>query len=315
MKQIQADHFMKIRLNEKVSFVKRIFTGILILAFVLMLLARVMAQETRGVGIKVKGSNGQTTEVKLYDGSFALVIGESNYTAGWDTLEGVKTDVSEVKRVLEQGNFTVEAELNLTSDALKNRIERFISDYGFGKNNRLLIYFAGHGHTQKSFDGRDLGYIIPTDTPLPDKDEIGFRRKAISMDTIQAYARQIEAKHAMFIFDSCFSGKLVSRERVVVPPIIEENTTYPVRQFITSGAANQPVPDDSIFRKVFVRGLEGEADLNKDEYITGTELAEFLKNKVTNATERRQTPQYGKISDIDLERGDFVFLTGNLREQ
>ena len=44
------------------------------------------AQTNRGVGVWVKGSNGQTTEVKLYDGSYALVIGESIYTNGWDAL-------------------------------------------------------------------------------------------------------------------------------------------------------------------------------------------------------------------------------------
>ena len=289
---------------------KQINACFLILSIVLTSFVGAAAQ-TRGAGnIKVTDSNGKTRDVKLYDGSFALVIGESNYTNGWDTLAGVKTDVAEVRNVLEKGGFTVEAEMDLTSDALQSRISRFISDYGYAQNNRLLIYFAGHGHTAKSLDGRDLGYIIPVDTPLPDRDTLGFKRKAIPMDTIQDYARRIEAKHALFVFDSCFSGKLVSREAMVVPPVIREDVTFPVRQFITASAANQPVPDDSIFRKVFVRGLEGEADLNRDGYITGTKLASFLKDKVTNATDRAQTPQCGKIRDIDLERGDFVFVTG-----
>lgn len=298
---------MKTQSNENVSFVSSISTGFLIFALLLMPLARIKAQ-TRGVAVKVKTTDGQTKEVKLYDGSFALVIGESSYTNGWDNLPGVKTDVAQIKQSLSRNGFQVESEINLTSEQLKDRIERFISDYGYLKNYRLLIYFAGHGHTQKSADGRDLGYIIPVDTPLPEKDDIGFRRKAISMDTIQNYARQIEAKHALFIFDSCFSGKLVSREKVTIPPVIQENVSYPVRQFITAGAANQPVPDDSIFRKVFVRGLEGEADRNSDGYITGSELADFLKEKVTNSSDRTQTPQYGKIRDLDLERGDFVFV-------
>lgn len=285
------------------NIVKNLFLAILMGAAV-----NVSAQPNRGAAnVKIKTDSGQTQEIKLYDGSYALVIGMSAYTNGWDKLEGVKTDVSEVSRVLQTNGFKVEAEANLSADALKARIEKFISDYGFSPNNRLLIYFAGHGHTMKASDGRDLGYIIPIDTPLPEKDELGFRRKAISMDTVQNYARMIESKHALFIFDSCFSGKLISRSNSVVPPVIKEDVTYPVRQFITAGAANQPVPDDSIFRKAFVRGLEGEADVNGDGYITGSELASYLKEKVTNASERMQTPQYGKIRDIDLERGDFVF--------
>lgn len=265
--------------------------------------------QQRGVGVRVKDASGKSKEIKIYDGSYALVIGESDYANGWDKLSGVKTDVAEVRSALERQDFKVETEINLTAEQFKTRVDRFISDYGYGANNRLLIYFAGHGHTQKSADGRDLGYIIPVDAPLPEKDDIGFRRKAVSMDAIQAFARQIESKHALFIFDSCFSGKLISRDKITIPPVIEENVAYPVRQFITAGAANQSVPDDSIFRKAFVRGIDGEADRNSDGYITGSELADYLKEKVINASDRAQTPQYGKIRDIDLDKGDIVFFS------
>jgi len=276
-----------------------------------LLSSLVVLAQTRGVGVRVKGSNGQTKEVKLYDNSFALVIGESNYINGWDALVGVSSDVIAVKQILELGGFKVETAENLTSLDFDSRIKKFIDDYGFEPNNRILIYYAGHGHTLKSSgDGRELGYVVPVDAPDPSKDERGFRRKAISMDIVQTYAKQIQAKHAMFIFDSCFSGKLVSRNAIVIPPIIEESVAFPVRQFITAGAANQPVPDESIFRRSFVRGLEGEADRNRDGYITGTELADFLKEKVTNYSNRAQTPQYGKINDVELDKGDFVFVVG-----
>jgi tetratricopeptide (TPR) repeat protein len=266
-----------------------------------------LSAQQRSFEVKIQNAQGITRNVTLYSGSYALVIGESDYTAGWTDLPGVKADVSEVKRVLENGGFSVEAELDLDSDAMSARINKFIRDHGYSQDNRLLIYFAGHGHTQKAFDGRDLGYIVPTDAPLPGKDPIEFRRRAISEDTIRNYARMIEAKHAVFIFDSCFSGKLVSRGDFKIPPLIMEDVTYPVRQFITAGAADQTVPDNSIFRKAFVRGLEGEADRNSDKFITVTELAEFLREKVITDSGRTQTPQYGKIQDIDLDRGDFVF--------
>jgi len=46
--------------------------------------------------------------------------------------------------------------------------------------------------------------------------------------------------------------------------------------------------------------------LYKDGYITGQELGFYLKNKVPQYTE--QTPQYGKIKDYELSRGDFIFV-------
>jgi hypothetical protein len=130
------------------------------------------------------------------------------------------------------------------------------------------------------------------------------------MDDIENYARKIQAKHALFVFDSCFSGKLVEKSEILVPPFVIENVARPVRQFITSGSADQTVPDDSLFRKLFVRGLDGEADEDNDGFLLGSELAKYLMREVTNYRGRIQTPQYNKILDVDLNLGDFVFVVG-----
>jgi uncharacterized caspase-like protein len=265
---------------------------------------------TRGVGVRISSRDGSSREVKLYQGSYALVIGNSSYRF-WDQLPGVRTDVDAVRKALVANGFIVETELDLDSKNLIERIDRFVNDHGFEKDGRLLVYFAGHGHTQRALDeadDRELGFIVPIDAPLPQRDLVGFLRRAVSLEKIRTIAREIQAKHALFLFDSCFSGKLVSRGNVAVPSIIEESVSYPVRQFITSGAANQTVPDESIFRRAFIRGIEGDADLNKDGFVLGSELAAYLRDAVTNYSHRKQTPQYGKIDDIALDRGDFVFV-------
>lgn len=270
----------------------------------------IFAQDSRGVRIERTNADGSKKEVQLYDGSYALIIGNSDYTNGWNRLSGVKSDVIAVREVLLRHGFKVEIEENLTSERFESRIKRFINDYGFDRNNRLIIYYAGHGYTLNSAgDNRNLGYVIPSDAPLPTKDERGFRQKAVDMYAMQNFAKQIQAKHALFIFDSCFSGKLFAlRDTLKISPFIYDKVEKPVRQFITAGDETQTVPDESVFRKAFIRGLEGDADRNGDSYITGTELAEYLKESVTNYSNRRQTPQYGLINDIDLDRGDFVFV-------
>ena len=126
------------------------------------------------------------------------------------------------------------------------------------------------------------------------------------MRVIELYAHNIEAKHALFMFDACFAGAIFDATRAI-PDIIREKTGKPVRQFITSGTAEQKVPDESIFRGQFVVALEGEADLDGDGYITGAELGQFLETRVTNFSRRAQTPQYGKLPDPLLSQGDFVF--------
>ncbi|MCY7377264.1 MAG: SUMF1/EgtB/PvdO family nonheme iron enzyme, partial [Pyrinomonadaceae bacterium] len=263
----------------------------------------------RGAGnVKVKKDDGKIEEIKLYDGSYALVVGVSDYTNGWKDLKGVKTDVAAVKEVLEAQGFTVRTVLDPTGEQLQAALNSFVRDYGYTFGNRLLFYYAGHGDTQPSADGRKLGYIVPSDAPLPTKDLAGFYQTAISMNDFEYYALRIQAKHALFVFDSCFSGTMLTTTRSNVPPVINFKTTQPVRQFITAGSDDQEVPDVSEFRKQFVEGLNGEADSNRDGYITGSELSDFLQTKVSNYTREAQTPQYGKIRDGRLDKGDFVFI-------
>jgi len=53
--------------------------------------------------------------------------------------------------------------------------------------------------------------------------------------------------------------------------------------------------------------LNGEADLDRNNFITGSELGDYLQSNVVNYTMSRQHPQYGKIRNPNLDKGDFVF--------
>jgi hypothetical protein len=184
----------------------------------------------------------------------------------------------------------------------------FIAAHGRNARNRIVFYFAGHGHTQTASDGRQLGFIVPIDAPLPTKEPVEFKARAISMDNIELYAREIESRHALMVFDSCFSGTLFDVSRAL-PGAIASNLEQPVRQFITAGSAGQEVPDTSEFRRQFVAALKGEADLLQDGYITGTELGMFLEQTVASYTRQAQTPRFGKIRDGRLDKGDLVFVS------
>lgn len=268
-------------------------------------LNNIFAQDSRGfkpVNIDIDG-----TITTLYTGSHALLIGVSDYIV-WPDLPGVKKDVSEVKQVLEQHGFDVQVVNNPDGKKLQQVYEDFIDLYGMDVNNRLLFYFAGHGHTIKSSYGDEMGYIVPTDAPLPEKDRRGFMKDALSMQQMEVYAKNIQSKHALFMFDACFSGSLFALSRAV-PEVISYKTTQHVRQFITSGAADEEVPDYSIFRAQFVDALTSDiADGNKDGFLTGTELGEYLQSAVVNYSYNGQHPQYGKIRHPSLDKGDYVFV-------
>lgn len=243
----------------------------------------------------------------LYKQSHSLLIGVGDYSNGLPPLPGVLSDINDVKAALEKNGFDVTVVMNPDRVGLDKAYNDFIGKYGQDVDSRLLFYYAGHGYTKKMSYGDDLGFLLPSDAVDPNKNPNTFQSKALPMTLIETYALQIQSKHALFLFDACFSGAIFSPSRAI-PEAITYKTTQQVRQFITSGSANETVPDQSIFLKQFIRALNGDGDLNKDGFVTGSELGEFLQTNVINYSYNTQHPQYGKIRRQNLDQGDFIFV-------
>ncbi len=281
---------------------------LLLMMFVSLGTLQAQSRAIRPVNIQIPNEG----KVQLYEGSYALVIGVSDYqNNAWVDLDSVGADVKAVRETLEEQGFVVETLMNPTKNRLLNGITDFIDTHGYEQENRLLFYYSGHGHTQER-NGRKFGYLVPVDAPNPFENEKVFYRKSLKMEQVISWSKQIESKHALFVFDSCFSGSVLQSRAVTVPEDISYLTAKPVRQFISAGSANQTVPAESVFRPLFIRGINGKADLDKDGYVTGVELGMYLQKQVPRY-QTGQTPQYGKILDPYLDEGNFVFEVGNRR--
>lgn len=242
--------------------------------------------------------------IQLYGGSKALVIGINTYEAGWPRLTNAIPDAEAVAQALEARGYAVTLKRDLKSDELDRSLKDFFVNDGADEQTGLLLWFAGHGHTTNG-----EGYLVPADAPGAQTDR-GFRSKAISLRRFGEYMREAKSKHVLAIFDSCFAGTVFDVARSTPPAAITNATAQPVRQFISSGDANQEVSDNGLFRRLFLdalAGLEPKADANGDGFITGTELGLFLGDKITNLTQTKQTPRYGKLNALGLDRGDYVF--------
>ncbi len=240
---------------------------------------------------------------KLYGASRALVIGIDNYTNGWPRLSNAVKDAEAVAAALEERGFEVTLLTDVTGDQLRDQLRRFFAIQGRDKDARLFLWFAGHGHTEN-----DEGYLVPADAPAPGSGD--FLLSAYPMRDFGSLVRLANAKHSMAVFDSCFSGTVFTANRSRPPAAVTQATVRPVRQFLTSGDADQEVSDDGTFRAIFIDALLGEedADANGDGYLTGTELSLHLETRVTNLSDGRQTPRSGKLRDRRYDQGDFVFL-------
>ncbi len=283
----------------------RWMAGLLFCSFFVLVFA--LQPSYGGMAIKVKTDKGAEENVDLYEGSYALLIGAGNYLAGWPSLESIHGELDDVEALLKRKGFTVERVNDPNSRQLLDAFTSFINRHGYEPNNRLLFFYSGHGYTRKN--GKK-GYLVPVDAPDPDKDEKGFLTKALGMNHILSWSRDIEAKHVLFLFDSCFSGTVFKqRDRAKPPTHITRLTAQPVRQFITAGQAGESVPANSTFTPMFIDALKfGIGDLNRDGYVSGTELGLFLQEKVP--LHAKQSPQFGKIQDYELSRGDFIFVAG-----
>ena len=258
------------------------------------------------MSIKIHTNTNQ--EIELYKASYALIVGNGNYTH-WDSLPGALQDVKEVKDTLEAHGFDVTLETDMNKVNFEKALAEFALESGKDEDSRLLFYYAGHGYTRKAANGQDLGYLVMVDAPTPATDEIGFEVASIDMSSLVTQAEKIQARHVLFMFDSCFSGTIFNvRNELQLPEGIFDSVKYPVRQFITAGRDGETVPDCSHFKVAFLELIQGHVpEPIPDGYITGEELGYYLKHKVPEYIEG-QHPQYGKIRDPRLGKGDFVFV-------
>ena len=261
----------------------------------------------RGMSVLVRTESGK--EFDLYKDSYALIIGNGAYPVknGWTPLPGAVKDVKEVAAVLERHGFNVTLKIDVTKPEFNQAFSEFIYESGKDPDNRLLFYYAGHGYTTKAATGEDLGYLVMLDTPTPEN-AAAFDLYSVDMVKFVSDSKKIHAKHVLFMFDSCFSGTVLNLRNRVTPSHITDRIKNPVRQFITAGRADEPVPDRSEFKKAFLNILEGRVEEpTPDGYLTGVELGDYLYRTVPKFSQG-QHPQHGKIHDQQLNTGDFVFM-------
>lgn len=291
------------------------FIPFLLYPCICLLTASTGTAESRGINVKISGTGGSAQKIHLYSSYYALVVGCSKYTNGWPDLPNPVSDAREVSQALRGLGFQIRLVENPSSRELRRALNRLMVDVGREPERAIIVYFAGHGHTVNRADGKKLGFIVPVDAPNPDVDLLGFMELAISMQEIEQLSALIHSKHVLMFFDSCFSGALFSVSRANPPRYIAEQVSKPVRQFITAGSENEEVPDQSIFKICLLQAiLDRHADFNDDGYITGQELGSYLQQKVVNYTDGGQHPQYGKINNPRLDKGDFVFVYQNTGE-
>ncbi|CUS98184.1 PEGA domain-containing protein [Candidatus Kryptonium thompsonii] len=277
----------------------------------LFLISLSLFSQERGIGLKGEGE--KPSLQSFYRESWAIVIGIDNYLYAPKLRYAVR-DAKEVANVLiENFGFKSENVIQLyDKDATKEGIMRAFDRIRqlAREDDRVLVFYAGHGITIPLPDGREKGYILPYDGSQSE-----LITSAISTEQLNEISQLIRAKHLFFVMDACYGGLIFARAQPLSLEAVEYVkviTTRKARKALTAGGRDQAVLDTgpgghSVFTFYFIDALKDmAADLNRDGMVTTYELNEYVAPRVTAESGKMQTPEYGILAG-DMG-GDFVFI-------
>lgn len=262
----------------------------------------VVARDTEGLSAK------KTISVQLAkkrEEVWAVVVGINKYR-NVSPLKYAANDAREVYRYLVEVNKIPEDHVSLILDeeATLDKLRSVLGTHlrrKAGKDDTVIIYFAGHGATERdatSPDGDGLEkYILPHNADPKD-----LYASAMPMSEFSRIFQRISSERLAFISDTCYSGASGGRTIPVLGTranlsgsFLERLSQGRGRVILTASDANQvSVEKDELNHGVFtyylLEALRGKGDLDGDGVITVDEVYRYVSLKVPQATGQDQHP-------------------------
>lgn len=232
----------------------------------------------------------------LYNRSRALLIGIDDYAdPHFVPLGQAEADAVELSELLTADPFGFEVTLLLGQHAQRRAIlDALYALRNTGPDDRIMVYFAGHGYTLSDRFDHETGYLAAADT-IPNQDYT-----ALKIDEITDLRRYAAAKHIGFIFDACFSGQALGLTRA--PAVAADKfLTRRAYQVISAGAGDQTVSD---FESLTGRLIEALRTGTAGGGATLSEVGLFLQQIIAQDSRQMQIPQFGHLQGS--QGGDFM---------
>ena len=183
------------------------------------------------------------------------------------------------------------------AEAQRHNILSALSDLRkSGPDDRLLVYFAGHGYTLSDNFGNETGFLAATDT-MPDQDYT-----ALKLDEVMSLRLHTSAKHISFIFDACFSGQALGLTRAP-STAADKFMLRRAYQVISAGAGDQTVSDYRSMTRLMLQALRGE--VGDSGLFTLSSLGLYVRQEMAAESGQVQIPQFGHLRGS--QGGDLVF--------
>jgi hypothetical protein len=170
-----------------------------------------------------------------------------------------------------------------------------------GREDMVIIYFAGHGACEKDVMSPDKDglekYILPYDADPRD-----LYASALPMSEVSRIFNRIRSERLIFIADACYSGasggrtiSMTGMRANISDAFLDRIARGKGRIILTASGANEVSGEDDklkhgVFTYFLLEGLRGEADTDKDGMITVDEVYRYVSREVPKATGQEQHP-------------------------
>jgi len=223
----------------------------------------------------------------------AVVIGNRNYAAsGSPDVEFANRDAQVMKEYLIRTMGYDPAMILYAEDATLTKFNEFFGSerdhrgrlfrYVKGGVSKVFVYYVGHGAPDLE---SNEAYFVPVDTNPQDLKSNGYR-----LQTFYDNLAKVPAKKMTVVLDACFSGNSDKGMlfKNISPTLVKVKKEFrgPQNAVLMTSAAVDQVSTwyrdkrHSLFTYFFLKGLQGEADTNKDGRITVGEMDHYLKEQV-----------------------------------
>jgi hypothetical protein len=253
------------------------------------------------------------SNVKPKDHAYAVIVGVEDYR-DLPKVDYAKRDAEMVKAYLTKSlgyreqNVVMLLNDRVTKSDLEARFEKWLpKQVGGNKEAEVFVYYGGHGAPDPN---TNQAFMVPYNG-----DPAYLETSAYSLTRLYEVLGKLPAKNITVVMDSCFSG---AGGRSVIqkgarPMLIKVENPLMASQnmvVISAAAGNQisnamPEKRHGLFTYYFLKGLQGEADANKDGGVDVEELYAYMKPKVETEARRmnaEQSPQLLPGTDLLGER-------------
>src|SRR5215207_5658043 len=236
-------------------------------------------------------------------GKFALIIGNTEYIdPGLAQLTAPGKDAEDFARVLKDQEICAFDEVTALLNQPEHIVRRAVDDFFDQKktDDLLVLYFSGHG-VRDEFGELYLAVKNTVRTRL--------RSTAIKSDYIREAMDQSRSKRQVLILDCCNSGAFAHGTKAATGVSIGtasafEGTGYgrvvltasDSTQFAWEGDQIIGESENSLFTHFLVKGLSGEADLDRDGNITVDDLYDYGYDQIISITPNKHQ-ENGVISN------------------